>query len=413
MQNIIFYSIIAIVVFEFIFNHVVDYLNHINWKLILPDKLKEFYNDEQYKKAREYSNANYKTELLSSTMMFIATLIILFIGGFAWLDELLRTYISTPVFLSVAYIGVIAIVSDFISIPFSVYDTFVIEQRFGFNQTTVKTFILDKIKGWALMLVIGGILMTSVVWVYYHTGNWFWFLVWAIVTFFSIFFTMFYSSVIVPLFNKQTPLQEGELRNAIEEFAKKSGFKLDNIFVIDGSKRSKKANAYFSGLGKKKRIVLYDTLINDHTTEELVAVLAHEIGHYKKNHTLVGLITSILQTGFLLFILSLFINNPVLSTVLGVQIPSFHISIITFGLLYTPFSILTGLLMNLISRHNEFAADAFAADYSLATQLQSALKKLSVNHLSNLDPHPFYVFIHYSHPPLISRLEELEKRIEK
>jgi STE24 endopeptidase len=223
-----------------------------------------------------------------------------------------------------------------------------------------------------------------------------------------IFMAMFYSSLIVPLFNKQTPLEDGELRNAIKEFADKVGFKLNNIFVIDGSKRSTKANAYFSGMGAKKRIVLFDTLIKDHSTEELVAVLAHEIGHYKKKHTLKEMILSVVQTGIMLYIISIFIGNPVLSQALGAKQGSFHIGILAFGLLYSPLSLLIGIMMNVISRKYEYQADRFAGENYNPKALQDALKKLSVNNLSNLRPHPLYVFFHYSHPPLLQRLKALD-----
>jgi len=236
----------------------------------------------------------------------------------------------------------------------------------------------------------------------------FWIYAWLVVAVFSIFMSMFYSNLIVPLFNKQTPLKEGELRSSIEDFAQKVGFKLDNIFVIDGSKRSAKANAYFTGLGPKKRIVLYDTLINDMETDELVAVLAHEIGHYKKNHIIQGLIISLIQTGIVLFIFSLLIDSPLLSKALGVEEPNFHIGLIAFGILYSPVSFVLGIFMNMLSRKNEYQADAFAAKNYRPEALASALKKLSVKNLSNLTPHPKYVFFNYSHPPLLERLNHLK-----
>jgi STE24 endopeptidase len=240
-----------------------------------------------------------------------------------------------------------------------------------------------------------------------ETGQWFWLIAWGVITAFTLFMFMFYSNLIVPLFNKQKPLEEGALRDEIENFAGKVNFRLKNIYVIDGSKRSSKANAYFTGLGPKKRVVLYDTLINDHTNEELVAVLAHEIGHYKKKHTLTGVIQSILQTGLMLFILSLFINKPFLSEVLGAENPSFHMGLIAFGLLYSPISLVLGMLSNTISRKNEYAADRYAGMKYSAEALSDALKKLSVNNLSNLRPHPAFVFFYYSHPPLLKRLEAL------
>jgi STE24 endopeptidase len=285
----------------------------------------------------------------------------------------------------------------------------VIEERFGFNKTTPKIFILDKLKGWLLVLILGGGLIALVVWIYTISGPWFWMLAWGAIGFFTIFMTMFYSNLIVPLFNKQTPLEEGSLRKAIESFAQKVNFKLKNIFVMDGSKRSTKANAYFTGLGAKKRIVLFDTLIKDHTDEELVSVLAHEVGHYKKKHTLSGTVLSLLQMGLMLYILSLFIGKPVLSQALGASEGSFHMGILAFMLLYSPLSMILGLIMNAVSRRNEFTADRYAGEHYDPEPLKEALKKLSVNHLSNLTPHPAYVFFHYSHPPLLERLKALDK----
>jgi STE24 endopeptidase len=284
----------------------------------------------------------------------------------------------------------------------------VIEEKFGFNKTTVKTYILDKLKGWLLGAVIGGGLMALIIWIYTQTGKSFWLWVWLVISAFSIFMAMFYSSLIVPLFNKQTPLEDGELKTAIHQFASKVGFRLDHIFVIDGSKRSTKANAYFTGLGRKKRIVLYDTLIKDMEVTELVAVLAHEIGHYKKKHIIWSLILGILQTGAMLCIFSLVIDNPELSQALGVDKAYFHIGLITFGILYSPLSSIIGIGMNIFSRKNEYEADAFAARNYSAEPLTTALKKLSVNNLSNLRPHPAYVFVHYSHPTLLQRLKALK-----
>ncbi|MFW6246036.1 MAG: M48 family metallopeptidase, partial [Tangfeifania sp.] len=299
--------------------------------------------------------------------------------------------------------------SDILNLPFSIYDTFVIEEKYGFNKTTPKTFVFDKIKGWLLGAIIGGGLLALIIFIYQKTQDMFWIYAWLVVAVFSIFMSMFYSNLIVPLFNKQTPLEEGELRTAIENFAEKVGFKLDNIFVIDGSKRSAKANAYFTGLGPKKRIVLYDTLIDDMKTDELVAVLAHEIGHYKKNHIIQGLIISLVQTGIVLFIFSLLIDSPHLSRALGVEEPNFHIGLIAFGILYSPVSFVLGIFMNKLSRKNEYQADAFAAENYKPEALASALKKLSVKNLSNLTPHPKYVFFNYSHPPLLERLRYLKK----
>ena len=300
-------------------------------------------------------------------------------------------------------------VSDLLSTPFDLWDTFKIEEKYGFNKTTPKTFLFDKLKGWLLMIIIGGGILLLITWLYNVTGRYFWLMAWGAITLFSLIMNMFYSNLIVPLFNKQTPLEEGALRNAIESFASKVGYDLKNIYVIDGSKRSSKANAYFTGLGPKKRIVLYDTLINDLTTEEIVAVLAHEIGHYKKKHSLSGMILGIIQTGIMLYLFSLFVAIPELSQALGGETASFHIGLIAFAILYTPLSMLLGIFTNLFSRKNEYQADAYAAEHYGAEPLISGLKKLSKNSLSNLTPHPLYVFFYYSHPPLLQRMRKMEE----
>lgn len=408
MAQTIFIIIILILVFDYILERILDYLNSTYWSNILPEELQEIYDAEKYKKSQDYQKVNQRFSLLTSTLSFVAMMLMLLLGGFAFVDNFVRQYTVNPIVMALLFFGIIGFVSDILSTPFSIYDTFVIEQKFGFNNTTVKTFILDKLKGWLLAIVLGSIFIALFILIYNKTGINFWWIAWLVFSAISIFFSMFYSNLIVPLFNKQTPLEEGELRTAIEVFSNKVGFKLNNIFVIDGSKRSSKANAYFTGLGSKKRIVLYDTLIKDHTTEELVAVLAHEVGHYKKKHTLKGIIISLLETGMMLYILSWFISNPVLSEALGTK-QSFHIAIIVFGILYSPLSMILGLAMNVLSRKHEYEADKFAGENYNAESLKSALKKLSVNNLSNLKPHPTYVFFHYSHPTLLQRLAALNQ----
>jgi STE24 endopeptidase len=409
MEQVILIIIIAIIIFDFAFDRIMDYLNASRWSNELPDELKGIYDEEKYRKSQEYSRVNMHFGIITASLSFILILMMLIFGGFGYLDAFVRQFTDNPIILTLLFFGILGLASDILSTPFDLYGTFVIEERFGFNRTTPKIYLLDKIKGWLLALLIGGSLMALFVWFYDSAGRLFWLYAWIVFSAFSIFMMMFYSSLIVPLFNKQKPLEEGLLRNAIEAFARKAGFKLDNIFVIDGSKRSSKANAYFSGLGPKKRIVLFDTLIKEHTTEELVAVLAHEIGHYKKNHTTKGMILSVLNTGVMLYLLGLFINRPELSAALGGQQASFHMGILAFGLLYSPVSMVLGILGNRLSRKHEYEADAFAAEKYSAEPLQSALKKLSVNHLSNLRPHPAYVYVHYSHPPLLKRLAHLNR----
>lgn len=409
MAETVFYIIVAILVADYILERILDRLNSKRWTDELPGELEGIYDPERYKKAQRYNRDRQKLSFVTGTLGFVIMLILLFTEGFAWLDELAGNVTTHYILLPLVYFGILGFAADLLSIPFSLYGTFVIEEKYGFNKTTPRIFILDKLKGWLLTIIIGGGLLALIIYIYETTGSWFWLIAWGAIAIFTIFMTMFYSNLIVPLFNKQRPLEEGELRDKIEGFAEEVGFPLKNIYVIDGSKRSTKANAYFTGLGAKKRIVLYDTLMEKHTNDEIVAILAHEIGHYKKKHTTWGTVLSLAQTGLMLFILSVFIDSPALSQALGVGEPSFHIGLVAFGLLYSPISLALGLVMNYISRSNEYAADRFAGKNFRPQPLQEALKKLSVDHLSNLRPHPAYVFFYYSHPPLLKRLKALDR----
>lgn len=405
----LFYIIIAIIVINFIIDKVLDALNAKHFNDTLPKEIEDVYDEEEYKKSQNYKASKYKFGLVSSSFSFVLTLGFLFFDGFEFVDQLARNFSNNPIVVALVFFGIIIIGSDILTTPFSYYSTFVIEEKFGFNKTTPKTFVLDKIKSWVMMAVLGGGILALIVWFYQTVGSYFWLYAWGLIALFSVFINMFYSKLIVPLFNKQTPLEEGALRDKISAYAKTVGFKLDKIFVIDGSKRSTKANAYFSGFGNEKRITLYDTLINDLDDEEIVAVLAHEVGHYKKKHVIFNLVTSILLTGLTLYILSLLISNPLLSNALGVQTPSFHIGLIAFVLLYAPISEVTGLIMNIFSRKFEYQADDYAKSTYKADPLISSLKKLSKNSLSNLTPHPAYVFMHYSHPTLLQRIKHLRQ----
>lgn len=408
MSNILFILIVGLLVADFLLEKLLEYLNSTRWSDDLPEEVKGIYDEEKYQQQQAYEKVNFRFSMISSSFSFVIILFMVLCAGFAWVNTLALSLSGQPIITALVFFGILLLASDLINTPFSVYDTFVIEQKFGFNKTTPKIFVLDKLKGWLLGAIIGGGLLALIIYIYQQTGQYFWIYAWLVISAFSILMVLFYSNLIVPLFNRQTPLSEGELKSAIEDFANKVGFKLDNIYVIDGSKRSTKANAYFTGLGAKKRIVLYDTLINDLTTGELVAVLAHEIGHYKKHHVIWNLLLGILQTGIVLFLFSLFVGSSELSAALGVESPSFHIGLIAFGILYSPISMVTGLAMNLFSRKNEYQADAFAARNFDASELASALKKLSVKNLSNLRPHPAYVFVHYSHPTLLQRLKALK-----
>ncbi|NLO71399.1 MAG: M48 family metallopeptidase [Porphyromonadaceae bacterium] len=408
MYGTIFWIIIAILSFDFLLENYLDYLNIKRMGSKIPRELEGIYDKEEYAKQQAYQRENHRFGIYSGTFSFLITLAMFLFFGFAFVDSVAWSITSNAIWAALLFFGIIMLASSILGIPFSVYDTFVIEEKFGFNKVTPRIFVSDQLKGWLLGAVIGGGLLALIIFIYRETQNLFWLYAWIAISLFTVFMAMFYSNLIVPLFNKQTPLEEGELRSAISDFADRVGFKLDNIFVINGSKRSTKANAYFTGFGAKKRIVLYDTLIDDMTTGEIVAVLAHEIGHYKKKHVLQGLIISLLQTGVLLYIFSLLIESSSLSRALGVETPNFHIGMVAFGILYAPVSFILSIFMNMLSRKNEYQADAFAALNYKPAALASALKKLSQKNLSNLTPHPLYVFFNYSHPPLFERIKHIE-----
>ncbi len=373
----------------------------------IPKEIEAFYEKEKYLKSLAYHRELARFSFITSGFSFVLSLGMLLSGGFGWVDSWLRLYIDNTIVLALVFFGVLVVASDILTIPFQWYSTFVIEEKYGFNKTTLRTFVMDKLKGYLLTAVVGGVLMAALIHLILTIGPsfWIWFSVLAAV--FVLFVNMFYTSLILPLFNKLTPLPAGELKTAIENFSRNVDFPLDSIFVIDGSKRSKKANAFFSGIGKKKKIVLYDTLIENHTTDELVAVLAHEVGHFKKKHVIWGYVLSILQIVFTLFVLSTMTYAESVSMALGGSQLAIHLNLLAFGILFSPISGITGLFMNMYSRRNEFEADAYARETFDGTALSNALKRLSVDSLSDLYPHPLYVFFHYSHPPLLRRLAAL------
>ena len=404
----LFYLFIFILIFNFIVDKVLYTLNEGYFDKKIPEKLNDIYDQDTYKKSQVYKKMSAKLSNVSSLISTILILFFLLIDGFTYLDNFARSISEQPILITLIFFGIIMIGSEIISTPISYYNTFVIEEKFGFNKTTKQIFWVDKIKGLLMNILLGGAILSLISWFYLLTENNFWIYSWILVTAFSLFLNMFYAKLIVPLFNKQTPLENGVLKSAIESYGKKVGFTIHNIFIIDGSKRSTKANAYFSGFGSQKRITLYDTLINDLDTDEIVAVLAHEVGHYKKNHIIYNMISSILLSGLTLYLLSFFINSPILSNALGVSTPSFHIGLIAFGILYTPISEITGLCINFMSRKFEYQADNYAKETFHKNALITSLKKLSKNSLSNLTPHPAYVFAHYSHPTLLNRIKNLE-----
>ena len=402
-----FLIILGLVIFNFLFSTGLEYINHLNWKDLIPNELKDFYKPKKYKKAREYSIRKNKISLISNLCSFTLIISLLCFNGYGYINDFSLNYDSSYIQSGIFFI-ILYLISIMISIPFSYYNTFVIEENFGFNKTTKKTFFLDIIKSFIITLIIGSILLFPSIYLFETLESGFWIWLWAGVSALMILINMFYADLIVPIFNKLTPLENGDLRKKIEEYSSKVGYLLKNVYVIDGSKRSTKANAFFSGLGPKKTIALYDTLIEKHTDDELVAVLAHEVGHYKKKHIFSGLLLTIIQLGITVFFLEFCLKQPEISYALGGNAMSFHLGLIGFSFIFSPISLISGIFMNYLSRKNEFEADSYAKETFSGEHLSLALKKLSVDSLSNIYPHPAYVFIHYSHPPLIKRLEALK-----
>lgn len=399
---------IAIVIFGFLGERTLQWLNDRHRSTTLPDRLRDIYDEQEYARSQAYDKAKNRISLLSGILSTALLITLLATGTFGALYGYLGHYTTHFIGQPLLFFVVLAVASDIISEPFSLYNTFVLEERFGFNRTTPRTYVFDKLKGYLLAAIIGGGLLALILWIYYAIPGYFWLLGWMVVSGFSLFFAVFYTSWIVPLFNTLTPLPDGELRTAIEAFAKKVDFPLTNIYVMDSSKRSTKSNAFFSGMGKRKAIVLFDTLIEKHSTEELVAVLAHEIGHYKRKHIQQSIVLSIVQTGVLFFLLDQLLGVDVVSQALGYPQAVLPLNLLAFGLLFSPVSTLIGIAMNALSRKNEYEADAFAAQHYAPKPLQQALKQLSRDNLSNLEPHPVYVFVHYSHPPVLDRLRQLD-----
>lgn len=396
---------------NFTLETILDFINKKHSQHPLPKEVKDVYDEEKYKESLRYGKEKYRFNLLVSLFSFVTILIVFSTGILGVYDDFVRSYLENKLVVSLVFFGGLGFLSVLFSMPFSYYSTFVIEQKFGFNRSTRKTFFLDQLKSILLGAIIGSLVLSAIIYIYQQNPSMFWLYAWLVSAGFMIFMSMFYSHLIVPIFNKQKPLEEGELRDSIQQFAQKIGFNISNIYVIDGSKRSTKANAYFTGFGKTKRIVLYDSLIEKHSTEELVAVLAHEMGHYKLKHTIQSLIIGLAQSLVIFYLLSLFISPDseiyeAIASAFGGQ-PSFHLGIIGFGILYTPIGLINSLVMNYISRKNEYAADHFAAVNYQAIHLATALKKLSKDTLSNLMPHPAYVLFHYSHPTLYQRISAL------
>jgi STE24 endopeptidase len=408
-MNVFSIVILAALILEFTLDLVANLLNLKALKLELPPNLEGIYNAEDYRKSQEYIRATTRFGLLSSTFTLFLLLAFWFSGGFNYFDQVIIAWDFIPLVTGLLYIGIIFLAYNLLTLPFKVYGTFVIEERFGFNKTTPRTFFLDQIKGLSLAVLLGGPLLAGILVLFEYAGSYAWLYCWAAVTLFFLAMQYIAPTWIMPLFNKFTPMESGELKEAILRYTRSVNFPIKNVFVIDGSKRSSKSNAFFTGFGRNKRIALFDTLIEKHTVLEMVAILAHEIGHYKKKHVVQGIVIGILHMGVIFFLLSLFLVSPGLYQAFYMTQQSIYTGLLFFGLLYTPIELVLSTVMQVLSRKNEYEADRFAADtIDEPRSLIDALKRLHSTNLSNLTPHPFYVFLNYSHPPLLQRMQAIQ-----
>ncbi|MAD59194.1 MAG: peptidase M48 [Flammeovirgaceae bacterium] len=404
------FLLLVIVTISFLFELISGLLNFNSFDKPLPENVKNIYSKDEYSKSQSYKKINFKFELISSIYGFLIIFLVLYYGLLGQLDSYLRNItFENEISLSILFFLSIFLISDIIKIPFQLYKTFIIEENFGFNTMKISTFLIDKIKSYIISSFFIVILITPLLLFIILYPDSFWIYFWLFISAFLIFANMFYTSLIVPLFNKLEVLKDGELKQKMDNFSRKVNFPLSNIFVINGSLRSKKANAFFSGFGKNKKIVLYDTLIKNHTVDELVAVLAHEIGHYKLNHIKTNMAISVITSGFMLFILSNFIFNSQVSYALGGNVSFRHLEIFAFFIIYSPVSSLISILMNIKSRKNEYEADEYAVKNFNKKPMLDALKRLSKDNLTNLTPHPLYEFLNYSHPSISKRLYSIEK----
>ncbi len=408
-MNIYLVLIFLILVGEYVLDFITERLNIQRLTPEVPGPFKGVYDGGKYAKSRAYTRENSRFGLIQNTASIVFMIPFILLGGFNWVDQWVRGFQYGSIVTGLLYIFALVIMTTFLGLPFSIYDTFVIEEKFGFNKTTPKIFILDRVKGLFLLLLVGGPILAVVLWFFETTGVLAPLYIWGVVVLFQLFMNFIAPVVIFPLFNKFTPLEEGELKTAVEGYAREHNFQLKGIYKVDGSKRSTKANALFTGFGKSRRIVLYDTLIETHTTDELTAILAHEMGHYKLGHIIKTMAAGFLETGLMFFILSFFINNRELYRAFRMEEMSIYAGLIFFGFLYSPISLLLSILTNFFSRKMEYDADRYAvATTGKKEALIAGLKKLSVDTLSNLTPHPLKVFFYYSHPPVLDRIKSIE-----
>lgn len=411
MENIVYYSIMLILVGEHIFNVILELINTKYSKTTaLTEIITDVYYAQSYSQQQAYHAETLKLSLVEGTLLTLLTVTSFGLGYFGLLSGFAADFTRSPVIQSLTFFGSIWIASQLVSLPFDYYRKFVIEERYGFNRSSRRLFAVDTLKSALLTIVMGGILLSLISWLYVNYVNLFCFFVLVVLVIVSLVSTLLYTSLILPLFNRKTPLPEGELKERLEQLAQRTGFEAKNIFVLDSSKRSTKGNAFFTGWGRNKRIYLYDTLIDSLLPDEIEAVLAHEIGHYKKRHVWVNLAISLTVTALFLYLFSWASRSNILVLVMGAtpsDIPNFHLNILGFALIFSPIQFVIGLFTNYLSRRMEFAADAFAREQGLAESLVVALKKLAAQNYSDLTPHPYYVAMHYSHPPLVQRIESL------
>lgn len=410
-MNIFSIIILVTLAVDFMLNLVADLYNIKSLHTELPGEFEGIYDEATYQKSQEYTKVNTRFGILTSTFNLIILLVFWFAGGFNWLDEIVRSWELGTIWTGLAYIGLLVVFKTILSLPFSIYSTFVIEERFGFNKTTPKTFVLDMGKGLGLGIMLGGPLLAGILAFFTFIDQYAWLYAWGAVTAFTLVIQFIAPRWIMPLFNEFEPLEEGDLRTKIHNYTNTVDFEMEGLYVMDGSKRSSKSNAFFTGFGKNKRIALFDTLINNHTEDELVAVLAHEIGHYKKKHILKNMATSILQTGVMFWLLSIFLNSQGLYEAFYMEQVSVYAGLIFFGMLYAPIDMILSIFMQMVSRKHEFEADAYASTTFKKEPMVQALKKLSKDNLSNLTPHPFYVFLNYSHPPVLQRIKAIRENV--
>ena len=410
MENLYYYIIILAIIIEYLLTSISSILDIKNITPTIPSDFKKAYDQEKYILSQDYLKARTRFGLFSSTFSLILIMIVIHSDIFGLLDQFVRGQSDSYILQGLLFIGIIYFFQDIVSLPFSIYHTFVIEERFGFNKTTLNLFIIDKIKGYAIFIVLGSIVITPILYFFHVYGDTGWLIAWSILTAFMIAVQPLFVHVIAPMFNKFTPLEEGELRSAIEKYTAKVNFPLARIDIMDGSKRSAHSNAYFTGFGKSRRIAIFDTLVEKHSTNEIVSVVAHEVGHYKLKHVLQGTILGIIETGIMLFAFNLIMNDISLFQVFGVSQLSVHAGIVFFSMLYAPVSMFTSIVTTAISRKNEYEADKYSYDTTNNREaLVSMLIGLSANNLSHLTPHPLKVFLSYSHPPVVDRIKAVNQ----